>query len=112
LESQSHPEDGYQESLKRPAAQRQKASALELITVGGVMLTVDMMTHSLFAGVFVGFLLGIFWLALWSHRGFRNFVIWSLLALAIFIFLISKPWANQSKVSAPRTPVTPRALYR
>ena len=22
------------------------------------------------------------------------------------------PWANQSKVSAPRTPVTPRALYR
>jgi hypothetical protein len=49
---------------------------------------------------------------LWSHSGFRNFVIWSLLALAIFIFLISKPWANQSKVSAPRTPVTPRALYR
>ena len=82
------------------------------MTIVSVMLVVGVVTHSLFAGVFVGFLLGIFWLAMWSYRGFREFVIWSLVALAIFIFLISKPWANQSKVSASRTPVTPRALYR
>ena len=82
------------------------------MTIVSVMLVVGVVTHSLFAGVFVGFLLGIFWLAMWSYRGFRKFVIWSLVALAIFIFLISKPWANQSKVSAPRTPVTPPALYR